>query len=222
VLNRAYVEAVRRAGGAPVLLPVSSDPDALRPPYALLAGLLLAGGGDVLPQHYGQTAQCRLMAVDEERDEAELLLARWALEDDLPTLAICRGIQVLNVALGGTLIQDIPSQVAGALVHHPGPAAPRERPQHTVSVPAGSKLAAALGRPAAQVAVNSFHHQALLAVAPSLRAVAHAPDGIIEGLERPDRSFVIGVQWHPEEMAAGDATQAALFAAFVAACAKRR
>ncbi len=224
VLNRAYVDAIRQTSGAPLLVPVCTDPDALRPAYGVLSGLLLAGGGDVEPRRFGQAPGPHLLSVDGERDEAELLLVRWAMEDDLPVLAICRGVQVLNVALGGTLIQDIPSQLPAALVHDPGRQAPRARPQHAVTLAAGSKLAAALagGQPVLQLEVNSFHHQAVDQTAPSLRVVARAPDGVIEGLECPDRSFVIGVQWHPEEMAPAEPTQARLFAAFVAACAKRR
>jgi putative glutamine amidotransferase len=224
VISRSYVEAVRAAGGAVIALPASTDPEALRPAYAALAGLLLQGGGDLEAHRYGQADSGKLTLVDPERDEAEILLARWAVEDDLPVLAICRGVQVLNVALGGTLVQDIPSQVEGALVHSPGAGAPRARPQHTVRVEAGSRLAGALGRgrPLGRLEVNSFHHQAVAEPAPSLQVVARAPDGIIEALERPDRSFAIGVQWHPEEMADTDPAQAALFAAFVAACAKHR
>ncbi len=223
-LNQSYVEAIRRCGGAVVLIPAAGGVEALRSPYLALAGLLLAGGGDVAPQRYGQPDGGKVFEVNPERDEAEILLTRWALEDNLPLLAICRGVQVLNVALGGTLVQDIPSQVPGALVHHPGTGAPRAWPQHPVRLLAGSRLAAALGRGRAggTIEVNSFHHQAVETVAPALRAVASAPDGIIEGLEHPDRAFVLGVQWHPEEMVATAPAQEALFRAFVAACAGRR
>lgn len=223
VLNRSYVEALRRAGAAVLTIPVCTDPDALRPVYSRLAGLLLAGGGDIQPRLFGQERTSLVRSVDPERDEAEILLTRWAVEDDLPLLAICRGIQLLNVALGGTLIQDIPSQVPGALVHRPESYVSRAQPQHQVALAAGSRLSTilGLGRPVAQVEVNSFHHQATDAVAPSLRVAARAPDGIIEALECPDRSFLLGVQWHPEDMAATMAAQAALFQAFVAACAAR-
>lgn len=221
VLNRSYVEAIRGAGGAVVMLPAGRSAEALRPAYVALSGLLLAGGGDVEPWRFGQEPGEHLSLVDPERDEAEILLTRWALEDDLPLLAICRGIQVLNVSLGGTLLQDIPTEVPGALVHQPGAAAPRARPQHPVSLLPGSRLAAALGTHD-RLEVNSFHHQAVESPAPGLHIVAEAPDGIVEGLECPDRSFVVGVQWHPEEMVATSPAQAALFEAFVAACAKRR
>ncbi|MCL6430889.1 MAG: gamma-glutamyl-gamma-aminobutyrate hydrolase family protein [Anaerolineae bacterium] len=222
-LGHRYVEALRRAGAAVVVVPPSSDGEFLRPAYRFLSGLLLSGGGDLAPETYGQpdTGLCR--GVDRERDQAELLLARWAFEDDLPLFAICRGIQVLNVALGGTLIQDIPSEVPGALAHYGAADQPREQPQHPVEVAGRSRLAAILARGGAdrQVAVNSFHHQAVQQIAPALKAVAWAPDGLVEGLECADRSFLVGVQWHPEEMAAGDPVQQALFDGFVAACAAR-
>lgn len=223
VLNHVYVESIRRAGAAVAAVPSCTNPELLRPVYSILSGLLLSGGGDIRPERYGQPSTGMLIDVDPERDEAEILLARWAMEDDLPILAICRGIQVLNVALGGTLIQDVPSQVPGALTHHPGLEQPRWQPQHPVRLVPGSRLAAILGQgqPLAQVEVNSFHHQAAREVAPSLRAVAHAPDGVIEGLECPDRTFAIGVQWHPEEMAASSAVQQALFTAFVGATAAK-
>jgi putative glutamine amidotransferase len=224
VLGRSYVEALRRAGGAVVAIPCCTDPDMLRPIYNSLSGLLLAGGGDMRPRVYRQPETAKLISVDPERDEAELLLTRWATEDDLPLFAICRGIQVLNVALGGTLIQDIPAAMPEALVHHPGPAAPRHRAQHGVVLVPGSRLSTILGRgrPLPQVQVNSFHHQAADEVAPSLRVSARATDGVIEGLECPDRAFVLGVQWHPEEMAARELVQQALFVAFVRACRARR
>ncbi|MDI7276603.1 MAG: gamma-glutamyl-gamma-aminobutyrate hydrolase family protein, partial [Anaerolineae bacterium] len=212
-LGRGYVEALRRAGAAVVAVPSCGAAELLRPAYRTLSGLLLSGGGDMAPETFGQrdTGHCR--GVDRERDQAELLLVRWAFEDDLPLFTICRGTQVLNVALGGTLIQDIPSEVPGALDHYPAASQPRAQPQHPVALAARSRLGAILrprGAPE-QVAVNSFHHQAALEVAPSLRVVARAPDGVIEGLECPDRSFVLGVQWHPEEMAGAEPVQQALF-----------
>ncbi len=223
-LGRSYVAALRRAGAAVITIPPAADPELLRPIYNTLSGVLLAGGGDLQPALYRQPDSGLCTGVDAERDLAELMLARWAVEDDLPLLAICRGIQALNVALGGTLIQDIPSQVPGALAHSPGPHQARGEPQHMVELVPGSRLATILGRgrPLARLAVNSFHHQAVGEPAPALRMAARAPDGIIEGLESPDRAFVVGVQWHPEEMAAAEPAEQALFAAFVRACTARR
>ncbi len=220
MLRRTYVECVRRAGGAVVVIPPCRDEELLRATYASLAGLLLAGGGDIEPHHYGRPVEARNTYVDPDRDHAELLLTRWALGDDLPVLAICRGIQMLNVALGGTLIQDIPSQAPSTVVHHPGPGAVRSEPRHAVAVEAGSRLAAILGR--VQADVNSFHHQAVDGVAPALTVVARAPDAIVEALECSERRFVLGVQWHPEEMASTDPIQRAPFTAFVEACTTRR
>lgn len=223
-LSRSYVAGIQRAGGAVLLIPSSTDPEVLRPIYAGLAGLLLSGGGDIQPALFHRPVTAELASVDPERDAAELLLARWAVEDDLPLFAICRGIQTLNVALGGTLIQDIPSQVPGALVHSPMPKPPRERPQHPVDLVRGSRLAAILGDAArsGRIEVNSFHHQAAEEVPASLQVAARAPDGVIEALEAPERSFVLGVQWHPEEMAAIYPAQQALFDAFIGACRARK
>jgi putative glutamine amidotransferase len=224
VLYRSYVDCLRHAGAAVVAIPACTDPELLRPIYGTLAGLLLAGGGDVRPERYGQGDAGNLISVDPERDETEFLLARWAMEDDLPILAICRGIQVLNVALGGDLVQDIPSQVPGALIHNPGPGQARGQVQHPVTLVLNSRLATIVGQgqPRAQLEVNSFHHQCVRQPAPSLRVVARAPDGIIEGLECADRTFVLGVQWHPEELAPVEPPHQAIFHAFVASCAARR
>ncbi len=223
VLGRKYVDCIRQAGGAAVIIPPAMDAELARPVFRSLDGLLLAGGGDVEPWRYQRPQVAAITYVHVERDETELPLTRWAVADDLPVLAICRGIQVLNVALGGTLIQDIPSQVPGALIHQPGPKAPRPRPQHPVQVDPTSQLAQILGQghPIESVQVNSFHHQAAEEIGAGLRVVATAPDGIVEGLELPGQTFVVGVQWHPEEMAEGDPVQMALFTAFVAACARR-
>ncbi len=223
-LNRPYVDGIRRAGGTVVMIPPSTEPESLRPVYNTLSGLLLAGGGDLQPSLYHQPDSGRCTGVDPQRDQAELLLARWAQEDCLPILGICRGIQTLNVALGGTLIQDIPSQVRGSLVHHPGPGQARGDPQHPVAAVPGSRLAAILtrGLRIGEVHVNSFHHQAIDEPALALRVVARAPDGVIEGVEGSSRAFVLGVQWHPEEMAAAQPAQQALFDAFVEAARARQ
>jgi putative glutamine amidotransferase len=222
--NRAYVECLWRAGGAVVLIPPATDPDLLRPIYESLDGLLLSGGGDIQPHLYRQDVQAQLVWVDPERDVTELEMNRWALEDGLPVLAICRGLQVLNVACGGTLIQDIPTQWPGALAHRPAGEQPRWQPQHEVQLVPGSRLARIMGatRPVLGARVNSFHHQAAAVVPAALRVAAQAPDGVVEAIESPDRAFVLGVQWHPEEMAGHDAAQQTLFAAFVEACRTKR
>lgn len=223
-LRASYVRAVLGAGGAPLLVPPIPPADAAGQPRP--GGLLLPGGGDVAPSRYGAEDSGAVRLVDPERDEWEIALTRRALEEGWPILAICRGIQLLNVAAGGTLIQDIPTEFPDALCHATPPDRPLHHDAHGVRLLAGSRLAciygagdgAALGD--ASVRVNSRHHQAVRDVAPGLRPTAWAPDGIVEGLETdgPSESpFVVGVQWHPEDLAPRDGATRALFRAFVAA-----
>jgi len=197
--NRAYVEAVAIASGAPVLIPLNLDEEALRAIYERLDGLLLAGGGDLDPKHYGEAIHEKCGKPDEARDVVELTLARWSLAEGLPVLGICRGIQVLNVAAGGTLYQDIASQVPGSLKHHDlGPDHSRRYRAHQVTVNGASHLAAILGQ--RRVGVNSMHHQTVKDLAPGFRVVARATDGVIEAIEGHDHPFAVAVQWHPEEL----------------------
>jgi len=219
--NGAYVRAVTDAGGAPVLVPPDISEAALRAIYDTLDGLLLSGGVDVAPHRYGETPHPKLGDVDAGRDEVELTLARRAVADDLPVLAICRGIQLLNVALGGTLYQDIASQVPGALAHPYQEGNRRDHIAHMVDVVSGSRLHDILWPEDGTLPVNSMHHQAVKDVAPGCVVTARAPDGVIEGLEEPTRRFVVGVQWHPEEMVENDARMRSLFAHFVAAARSR-
>jgi putative glutamine amidotransferase len=173
---------------------------------------------DVDPAIYGQEPHPKLGKVDDALDEAELVLTRWALEDRLPLFGICRGIQVINVAAGGTLYQDLRAQFPGALRHRFAPSQyGREHRGHAIHIEPGSHLAQALGL---TVSVNSRHHQAVRDVAPGFVVTARAPDGVIEGIELPDAPFVVGVQWHPENLAAQDAGMLGLFQAFVQAAAK--
>lgn len=215
-MNRSYARAVAAAGGAPVLVPLLADVDVLRAIYERLDGVLLPGGGDVNPTRYGESPRpdARLSGVDDTLDEVEITLARWALADEHPLLGICRGQQSLNVAAGGTLVQDIPSQIDGALAH--------QRPEvrtalvHEITVAPNSRLANVLG--AGEVAVNSIHHQAVAGVAPGFRTVATARDGVIEAIEHERHPFALAVQFHPEELVPDHTPSARLFAAFVAAC----
>ena len=210
-VNAAYTVSIRGAGLVPLVLPVldRSDADA-----ALdgMAGLVLTGGEDVNPARYGVAPHPELGDVHDGRDAFETALVEAARARSLPTLAICRGVQILNVALGGTLVQDIPSEWENA-IEHDGDWA-RTRRVHEVDVVPGSRLARALGteRPI----VNSMHHQAVGTVAPSLATVARAPDGIVEGVEWPtDDWWRVGVQWHPEELTAtAEPWDRALLAAF--------
>lgn len=217
--NRSYVGAVIDAGGTPILIPHLEDSGRLRRIYQSLDGLLLPGGDDVDPAFYGEVAHEKLGPVDRERDETELSLARWAMDDGLPLLAICRGIQVLNVALGGSLYQDIRSQVPGAGQHERIPRTRRDHRSHTVSVEAATRLARIVGPEALNV--NSFHHQALKQVAPGLSVCGWAPDGIIEAVEGMNHPFALGVQWHPEELVVRDPRALQIFRAWIEAARNR-
>jgi len=215
--NMSYINAVALAGGAPLLIPLFTDEIALRAIYRMLDGLLLSGGVDIDPSRYGQTPHEKLGAVDALRDEVELTLTRWAVEEDKPVFAICRGIQVLNVALGGTLYQDIPSQIESALQHPYQPGKARDFLAHSVELVPHTLLADMLSLSENSVAVNSMHHQSLWDVAPGCIVTARAPDGVIEGIECPQHRFVVGVQWHPEEMVDGYPIMHGLFRSFVEA-----
>jgi len=219
-VGQSYCQALHVAGGAPVLIPLLDDDEAVLDIYERLDGLLLAGGGDLEPHHFGQVRLAKLGSVDPPRDRAELLLTRRAMNDDLPVLAICRGIQVLNVALGGTLYQDIPTQIPQALRHNFHPDYPRNYLGHEVLVKQGTRLADILG--AGSLAVNSFHHQAVKDMPPGLHVAASALDRVTEAIEGQGRRFVVGVQWHPEELVEDDPRMKRLFEAFVTEARKNR
>jgi putative glutamine amidotransferase len=189
-----YVRAVEDAGGLP-LAALTGPPEAASALLDRVDGLLLTGGGDVDPACYGQPRHRTTSLVYPERDAFEIALLRGAIERDRPLLAICRGVQVLNVALGGTLVQDIPSEVPGSVDHHPG--GRRWAEAHRVQVVPGTLLHRILGE--GPVAVNSIHHQAVRDLGRGTRVCARSEgDSLVEGLEVPDRRFVLGVQWHPE------------------------
>jgi putative glutamine amidotransferase len=210
-----YEESVRRAGGEPRVLRIGVD----RPETVIgeVDGLLLPGGGDVDPSLYGEPPHAAFGAAEAGRDAYELELARRAHEADLPTLAICRGIQVVNVALGGTLVQDIPDQLQGSLNH-----TVREPPfaiAHDVWIGSGTILERLLRDRLTgdTCAVNSRHHQAIKTAGTGLIVTATAPDGVIEGVEDPARRFYVGVQWHPENFyRTGEFS--GLFEGFISAC----
>lgn len=219
--SQAYVHAVVRAGAAPLLIPPLADKTLLRVLYELLAGLLLSGGEDVDPAYYGEPRHEKCVPVSHDRDETELTLARWAVDDGKPLLAICRGIQVLNVALGGSLYQDIQAQVPGAAKHDWYPDCPRNHLSHTVIVAPQTHLAHILdplNSPGPSYQVNSLHHQAVKDVAPGLVVAARASDQIVEAVEVEGHPFAIGVQWHPEELADNDVRAQRIFSALIEAC----
>src|ERR1043165_2846416 len=207
-----YVEALRRAGAVPVLVP--PQPENAREVVDDLDGLLLAGGDDCAPAAYGGHRHPTVEPMDPRRQANDITLARAARERGIPTLGICLGVQVMNVAAGGTLIQDIASSIDTDIDHA---SEPSDRHRHEVLIESGTHLARILG--AGELNVNSSHHQAIGRVADDLRITAHAPDGVIEGLEDPKHPFYLGVQWHPEDMA-HEESASALFGAFVAAARK--
>lgn len=215
-VRRTYADAIVRAGGTPVLIPPMDDADLLCQALNRLDGLLLPGGLDVEPFEYGEAITHPTVETDPVLDRLELYAARWAVARRVPTFAICRGQQVLNVALGGSLIQDLPA----AGVDHPTSAA-RDDLVHSVSIEPDSRLAAILG--CTVLEVNSLHHQAVGRVASGLRVVGRASDGTIEAVEAPDHPWLIGVQFHPEELLDGPSAEPLrhLFDAFVTAAAGR-
>ena len=212
-VNAAYIRAVQEAGGIPLLLAPHFTPEVQTALWQRLDGLVLTGGGDIEPARFGETPHATVADVSAARDDLELGLTRRAVAEALPLFAICRGIQVLNVALGGTLVQDVPSEWPNALSH--SQTAPRHEATHAVKVMGeGTRLGRVLG--ALELEVNSMHHQAIKQLGEGLRDVAWAPDGVVEGVEMPgDDRFVLGVQWHPEELVAHDQAARNLFAAIV-------
>jgi putative glutamine amidotransferase len=198
-LTRKYAEGVLQAGGVPVIVPHNLAEDSLAVVLDRLDGVLLSGGGDIDPALFGEELHPATCEIEPDRDRVELTLARWVVERDLPFLAICRGIQVLNVALGGSLVQDIPSQVPDALQHSfDRKTTPRDYLAHPVKIDPNSHLARIMQLEVAQT--NSWHHQSIKQAAHGLRVTATAPDGVIEAVEVPGRRYAIGVQWHPEWM----------------------
>ncbi len=210
-----YFDAVLEAGGVPVMLPLSDDGDALDRALDAVDGLVVTGGQDVDPARYGEKDPEAVALCGElcrERAAMEALLVPAALERDLPLLGICRGLQALNVVLGGTLWQDLPKQLPSEVEHHGK--APYENPVHEVDVLPGTPLAACVGE--GELPVNSFHHQALRDVAPGLEVMATAPDGVVEAVWRPASRFCWAVQWHPEFSHAVDEPSRRIFSALVA------
>lgn len=195
-LNAAYLAAIENAGLVPLIVPPLSDPAGADRILAGVDGLVLTGGEDVAPEYFGETRHPKLGTVHKTRDATEIALISAARRLRMPLLAICRGIQVLNVESGGTLIQDIGAQRPGALAHDGHGS--REAAVHAVEIESSSIIALATG--ATRLDVNSLHHQAIDRLGDGLRVTATAPDGIIEGVESTDDWWVLAVQWHPEEM----------------------
>lgn len=219
VTHNQYVRAIEEAGAAALLVPLLTDEEArLRECFDRLDGLFLTGGTDIDPVHYGEARHPLCEKPDPERDRAELLLFQWARADRLPVLGICRGLQLINAALGGTLHQDLAVQRPESIKHDyfsDSGGYPRDRLSHEVSVQPASQLGKILGQETWHV--NSMHHQGIRTLADGLISTAFAPDGLIEGVESAAGGFLIAVQWHPEELTDNVPGMRRLFGGFVQA-----
>jgi putative glutamine amidotransferase len=216
-LSRDYSDAVRNAGGTPVAIPYCNDPEAVSEMASRLDGVVLTGGGDIDPSLFEEEPLPGLGEIVPERDRMETELVRLLLERDKPLLAVCRGCQILNIAVGGDMYQDLYTQRDGLLQHHQR--SPRHHATHAIQLVEGTLL-----HRLAQtntVRVNSFHHQAVRRVPSPLRVAARTVDGVIEAIESARHRFVVGVQWHPECMAKTDAFSRRLFEALVEAAERR-
>ena len=212
--GQKYLAVLRSVGAVPWVVPLApDDPETLAEIAARLDGLLLTGGADIDPTCYGERPRETCGPTDPARDATELALLALAAERRLPVFGICRGMQMLNVAAGGTLYQDIPSQVPATLKHDSG--TDRTALTHEVTITPGSRLATVMGE--SVVGVNSLHHQAVKELGANLRPTGFSPDGVIEAIEVVGERFVIGVQWHPEELTQDHPGMRNLFAAFVQA-----
>lgn len=226
-LATAYQDALIRAGGLPVVLPCTSDPELIAQAVARADGVMLTGGDDLVPEYYASDLppplRAKIRTEDAQRDACEFALVTEAFRQPRPLLAICRGMQIINVALGGSLIVDIPSQCPSSTIHNRIDV-PRE-PVHEVEIAPASMLQKIAG--GNRLDVNSTHHQALDRIAPPLKVVARAPDGVVEAIEllAPDPAappFLLGLQFHPDRLAQHHPQHQAIFNAFIAAAAARR
>jgi len=215
-LMQSYIRAVMNAGGVPVLIPSMIAEDGWDALYSRLDGILFSGGGDIALEYSPGDPHPRINDVELERDSVEFKMIQASVSDGKPFLGICRGCQVMNVALGGTLYTHIPDQLPKAL-DHSYPGNKRTVLVHEVKIEEGTHISEILGEPI--VKVNSLHHQGLKDIAPSLRVAGHAPDGLVEAVELPNHPFGIGVQWHPEWLTDQEPTRN-LFRRFIGAAGK--
>lgn len=209
-----YVDAVLAAGGMPILIPLHLQKENLSELLDSLDGVLLPGGGDIDPARYGGTNHDKVYGIDPDRDRVEIDLVQLAVERNTPILAICRGFQVFNVALGGTLWEDVLDQRPDSDKHAYFEGYARTHIGHSVHIPDGSCLAGFIGSHSAKP-VNSLHHQGVKAIPERLSITATAEDGLVEGLEIPEHRFALAVQWHPEEFVHTDTETLALFKGFI-------
>ncbi len=219
-LPRTYCDALEITGAIPIIIPNGLKNETLRDLYGRLDGLLLSGGGDLDPSLYQAPPHPATERVSKLRDSTEVQLSRWAYDDNIPILGICRGIQAIAVAQGGSLLQDIPDLVGDDFSHSLRSAyPPHDQHAHPIEIVADSQLAKILG--VTRTGVNSLHHQAVEVLPAGFIATAHSPDGIIEAMEANDKSFNLAVQWHPEDMIQSDTLMLRLFAGLVEACSQR-
>ena len=216
-MNRDYMDAVQRSGALPVVLPATDDESVLSAIYDRLDGIVFTGGADLVPALYRQETLPVCGSTEPIRDALEMYLMKRCLEDGKPLLAICRGFEVLNVALGGTLYQDIETQRPDSLFH-PCYDTPADQ-VHAASLVPDTRLMSIMGMK--EVRVNSRHHQGICEVGKGLTVSAYASDGLIEGLELPDHPFAVGIQWHPETLSTFAPEEQAIFNAFRQACEPR-
>ena len=216
-MSQRYVRALSAVGALPWMIPLLTDePDTLRGIYAELDGIFLPGGADIDPANYGEERHARCDNSDPARDEVELTFVRWALTDRKPVLGVCRGLQLLNLAAGGTLYQDLGDEMPGSIKHDYFPFGgryARDYLAHDVRIAENTRLAESFG--AGALKVNSMHHQGIRQLGKHLVATALAPDGLIEGVETDDGSYVVAVQWHPEVLIDTCPRTRNLFASFI-------
>lgn len=208
-----YLDGLRQAGALPVIFPLADDSGDVHQLMNLCSGFLFTGGHDVSPEQYGEVPLDGLVSSCAQRDRLESIVLRQAIAQDKPVLGICRGIQFINAALGGTLYQHLPLQCPSEVEHHQQP--PYDIPVHTVQILQDTPLHALLQT--GELAVNSYHHQAVKRLANGLQSMAVAPDGLIEAIYKPDHKFLWAVQWHPEFSYRSEQSSRAIFARFVQA-----
>lgn len=208
----SYINSVTAAGGIPVIIPAFSEENTAAEYIKIVDGLLFTGGGDIQPYFYGEKAMKETTSISRERDICEKELFSYAYELDMPILGICRGIQVINAFAGGTLYQDIFVQ-KGTVIKHNNSGMPRDEMHHPVTIEKGSRLYSIFQ--SESINVNSFHHQAVKDTAPGFKVTAASPDGIIEGIECSKKTFIVGVQWHPEELTVKHPEFSGLFKGFI-------
>jgi putative glutamine amidotransferase len=221
-MSQRYIRVLVDSGALPWMIPLlPDDEETMRGIYEELDGVFLPGGADIDPAAYGEERHPRCDTSDPPRDAVELMLVRWAMTDRKPVLGVCRGLQIVNLATGGTLYQDLAEQMPGAIKHDYFPFGgryARDYLAHDVSVAPQSRLAEIYG--AGALKVNSMHHQGVRQLGERLRATAVAPDGLIEGIESTDGAYLVAVQWHPEALVDNSPETRQLFSSFIEASAE--